>query len=69
MFYVLNGFSKLSSISQLQELGNLETLIILTNTLSLPMGIQGTVKYTLSIFGNDNILSVNALVGETNDRP
>ena len=47
--YIGNGFGKLAGISQVQELGNLETPIILTNTLSVPMGIQGTVKYTLNL--------------------
>lgn len=65
--YIGNGFGKLAGISQVQELGNLETPIILTNTLSVPMGIQGTVKYTLSQPGNENVRSVNAVVGETND--
>ena len=65
--YVGNGFGKLAGISQVQELGNLETPIILTNTLSVPMGIQGTVRYTLAQRGNENVRSVNAVVGETND--
>lgn len=65
--YIGNGFGKLAGISQVIELGNLETPIILTNTLSVPMGIQGTVKYTLNQKGNENISSVNAVVGETND--
>ncbi|WP_339701148.1 P1 family peptidase [uncultured Roseivirga sp.] len=65
--YIGNGFGKLAGISQVQELGNLETPIILTNTLSVPMGIQGTVKYTLALEGNENVQSVNAVVGETND--
>jgi len=65
--YIGNGFGKLAGISQVQELGNLETPIILTNTLSVPMGIQGTVKYTLNLGGNENVRSVNAVVGETND--
>lgn len=65
--YIGNGFGKLAGISQVQELGNLETPVILTNTLSVPMGIQGTVRYTLGLEGNENVQSVNALVGETND--
>lgn len=65
--YIGNGFGKLAGISQVQELGNLETPIILTNTLSIPMGIQATVKYTLALEGNENVQSVNAVVGETND--
>lgn len=65
--YIGNGYGKLAGISQVKELGNLETPIILTNTLSVPMGIQGTVKYTLGLPGNENVRSVNAVVGETND--
>ncbi|KYG72498.1 DmpA family aminopeptidase [Roseivirga echinicomitans] len=65
--YIGNGFGKLAGISPVQELGNLETPIILTNTLSIPMGIQATVKYTLALEGNENVQSVNAVVGETND--
>lgn len=65
--YIGNGFGKLAGISQVMELGNLETPIILTNTLSVPMGIQGSVKYTLNLKGNENVRSVNAVVGETND--
>lgn len=65
--YIGNGFGKLAGISQVKELGNLETPIILTNTLSVPMGIQGAVKYTLNSTGNEGVRSVNAVVGETND--
>lgn len=65
--YIGNGFGKLAGISQVKELGNLETPIILTNTLSVPMGTQGTVRYTLKLEGNENVRSVNAVVGETND--
>jgi len=65
--YIGNGFGKLAGISQVKELGNIETPIILTNTLSVPMGIQATVNYTLNLKGNEKIGSVNAVVGETND--
>jgi D-aminopeptidase len=65
--YIGNGFGKLAGISQVKELGNIETPILLTNTLSVPMGIQGTVKYTLGLKGNEAIGSVNVVVGETND--
>jgi len=65
--YIGNGYGKLAGISQVKELGELETPIILTNTLSVPMGIQGAVKYTLNLPGNERVRSVNAVVGETND--
>jgi D-aminopeptidase len=65
--YVENGFGKLAGISQVVELGNIETPIILTNTLSIAAGISGVVEYTLAMAGNEKVQSVNAVVGETND--
>jgi D-aminopeptidase len=65
--FVGNGFGKLAGISQVQELGNIESPIILTNTLSVAPGIEGIVRYTLSQNGNEQVQSVNAIVGETND--
>lgn len=65
--YVGNGFGKLAGITQVEELGNLETPILLTNTLSVAAGIEGLIAYTLKRSGNHGIRSVNALVGETND--
>jgi len=46
--YVGNGYGKLAGITQVSELGNIESPIILTNTLSVAAGIEGVVKYTLS---------------------
>lgn len=65
--YVGNGFGKLAGVTQIRELGNIETPIILTNTLSVAQGIEGVISYTLSQPGNENVRSVNAVVGETND--
>ena len=65
--YVGNGFGKLAGVTQVQELGNIETPIILTNTLSVAQGIEGVLNYTLNQKGNENVRSVNAIVGETND--
>jgi len=65
--YVGNGFGKLAGTTQVMELGNIETPIILTNTLSVAAGIEGVVKYSLAQTGNETIQSVNAVVGETND--
>ncbi len=62
-----NGFGKLAGSTQVNELGNLETPIILTNTLSVSTAISALVDYTLNQPGNKNVVSVNALVGETND--
>ena len=62
-----NGFGKLAGITQVQELGNIETPIVLTNTLSVAASIEGLVRYTLMQPGNEGVRSVNAVVGETND--
>jgi D-aminopeptidase len=65
--FVGNAFGKLAGSTQIVELGNLETPIILTNTLSVAEGIAGVVEWTLSQPGNERVVSVNAVVGETND--
>ena len=65
--FVGNGFGKLAGVTQVQELGTLESPIILTNTLSVAAGIEGVVRYSLAQPGNEQIQSVNAVVGETND--
>ena len=65
--FVGNGFGKLAGSTQVEELGNLETPIVLTNTLSVAEGIAGVVEYTLKQPGNEKVRSVNAVVGETND--
>ena len=65
--YVGNGFGKLAGITQVNELGNIETPIVLTNTLSVAAGIEGIVRYTLMQPGHEDVRSVNAVVGETND--
>ena len=65
--YVGNGFGNLAGTTQVKELGNIETPIILTNTLSVAQGLEGVITYTLSQKGNENVRSVNAVVGETND--
>ena len=61
--YLANGFGKLAGYSQVKELGNLETPIILTNTLGVPTAMNGTITYTLDQEGNENVRSVNAVVG------
>jgi D-aminopeptidase len=65
--YVGNGFGKLAGATQVQELGQLETPIILTNTLSVAAAIDGLISYTLGQPGNEQVRSANAVVGETND--
>ncbi|MDT4819591.1 Beta-peptidyl aminopeptidase BapA [compost metagenome] len=65
--FAANGFGKLTGSTQVKELGNLETPIILTNTLSVAAAMEGLIDYTLNMKGNEEVKSVNALVGETND--
>ena len=65
--YVGNGFGKLAGSTQIQELGTLETPIVLTNTLNVAEGIRALVSYTLTRPGCETVGSVNAVVGETND--
>ena len=66
-FYVGNGFGKLVGSTQIKELGNIESPIILTNTLSVATALNAVISYTLSQKGNESVQSVNAVVGETND--
>lgn len=65
--YIGNGFGKLTGYSQVKELGNIETPIILTNTLSVPTASNALITYSLGLPGNENVRSVNPVVGETND--
>nr|WP_266206305.1 P1 family peptidase [Pontibacter kalidii] len=65
--FVGNGFGKLAGSTQVQELGNLETPIILTNTLGVGTALNAVVGHTLQQPGNEQVQSVNAVVGETND--
>lgn len=65
--YIGNGYGKLMGYSQVEELGNLETPIALTNTLSVPTVAEALIHYTLFQPGNEAVQSVNAIVGETND--
>jgi D-aminopeptidase len=65
--WVGNGFGKAAGFLQVRELGNLETPIVLTNTLSVGTAIEAVVGWTLEQTGNEQVRSVNAVVGETND--
>jgi D-aminopeptidase len=65
--FVGNAFGKLAGSTQVEELGTIETPIVLTNTLSVGVAVDATVRWTLAQPGNDSVRSVNALVGETND--
>ena len=65
--YIGNGFGKLVGFTQVDELGQIETPILLTNTLSVWDVADGIVDYMLALPGNENVRSINPIVGETND--
>lgn len=62
-----NGFGKLMGSTQVEELGEIETPIVLTNTLCVPRAAQAILDWTLAQAGNENAGSINPVVGETND--
>jgi D-aminopeptidase len=62
-----NAFGKLAGSTQVNELGEIETPILLTSTLSVPRVADGLIDYMLALPGNDDVESINPLVGETND--
>jgi D-aminopeptidase len=65
--FVGNGFGKLVGLSQVNELGEIETPILLTNTLCVGRVADALVDYILTLPGNEKVASVNPIVGETND--
>lgn len=65
--FAMNGFGKMAGVTQVQELGELETPILLTNTLAVGRAMEALVDWTLAQPGNARVRSVNAVVGETND--
>ena len=65
--FVGNGFGKLAGSTQVNELGEIETPILLTSTLSVPRVADAVLDYMLSLQGNEDVQSVNPLVAETND--
>src|ERR1044071_1996987 len=65
--FVGNGFGKLAGSTQVEELGELETPILLTNTLNVPRVADALVEWMLALPGNEDVRSVNPLVAETND--
>ena len=64
---VANGFGKLVGSTQIAELGEIETPIVLTNTLAVPAAAEAAIAWTLSRPGNEKVVSVNPVAGETND--
>lgn len=67
--FIANGFGKMAGYPQVKELGNIETPIVLTNTLSVPQACEALITYTINENKNERITSVNSFVGETNDHP
>jgi D-aminopeptidase len=65
--FVGNAFGKLAGSTQVNELGTIETPIVLTNTLGVGTAMDAVVRYTIGQPGNEQVRSVNAVVGETND--
>jgi D-aminopeptidase len=65
--FIGNAFGKLAGSAQVNELGEIETPILLTSTLSVPRVADAVLDYVLALPGNEDIQSVNPLVGETND--
>lgn len=65
--FVGNGFGKLAGSTQVNELGEIETPILLTSTLSVPKTADFLIDYMLALPGNEDVRSINPLVAETND--
>src|SRR6266516_8114118 len=65
--YVGNGFGKIAGTTQVEELGEIETPIVLTSTLAVPRVADAVIDYMLALPGNEEVQSINPLVGETND--
>lgn len=65
--FVGNGYGKLTGSTQVDEMGEIETPILLTSTTSVPRVADALISYMLSLSGNENVLSINPMVGETND--
>src|SRR6058998_2214022 len=62
-----NGYGKLAGSTQVDEMGEIETPILLTSTVSVPRVADALISYMLALPGNENVLSINPVVGETND--
>jgi D-aminopeptidase len=62
-----NGYGKMMGSTQIEELGEIETPIVLTNTLAVPRAADAILDWTLAQPGNEGAVSINPVVGETND--
>jgi D-aminopeptidase len=65
--FVGNGFGKLMGFTQVHELGEIETPIVLTSTLNVPRAADAVIDFMLALPGNEDVRSINPVVGETND--
>ncbi len=65
--FVGNGFGKLMGSTQVNELGEIETSILLTSTLNVPRVADAVLDYMLALPGNQTVRSINPVVAETND--
>src|SRR5438874_12574280 len=65
--FIGNAFGKLAGSTQVNELGEIETPIMLTSTLNVPRVADALIDYMLALSGNEDVQSINPLVGETND--
>ena len=65
--FIGNAFGKLAGSTQVNELGEIETPILLTSTLNVPRVADALIDYMLAVPGNEDVQSINPLVGETND--
>src|SRR5262249_2633257 len=65
--FIGNAFGKLIGSTQVNELGEIETPVLLTSTLATPKVADALISYMLGLKGNEDVQSVNPLVGETND--
>jgi D-aminopeptidase len=65
--FIGNAFGKLAGSTQIEELGEIETPILLTSTLSVPRVADALIDYMLALPGNESVQSINPVVGETND--
>jgi D-aminopeptidase len=65
--YAANAYGKLTGTTQIEELGSMETPVVLTNTLSVPAAAEAIIDYILDLPGNEGVESVNFVVGETHD--
>jgi D-aminopeptidase len=66
--HVANAYGKLMGSTQVEELGEIETPILLTSTLNVPRAADALIDYLLAQPGNERVTSINPLVAETSDR-